>query len=819
MNKQELNKFIDKISPTGPGGIEKIKRVLKAVLDKGGEEGITEEELLEALTTKQDTIQDLSEIRSGADLGATAYQKPSAGIPSSDMTDTVQQAISFAESTEKRSYNSSNPDGMGYLVLKKNKTFAEQVTEENTIYEIRYDFNLNSATVVIPSGCVLKFNGGKLQNGTISTPYTLENLSVIHYGDGLIYKQNRVYQYTAKIEGLSENNFEDVFFDGAFDVKYVSYKFFSGYSDDTDLLSAILGLSMTGEIPCTVDLEPGKVYEVTSTKTDYSDSIYEFICIAHKRINGNGATIKDLRTRTFFNSALSYVAVIGLWKSNDVTINDLSYSNTTTDWPVGVVYDLNVIGAAFIHTYLDCDNINVDVSVYGARYGFVHGEYSNYWWCGENGLTHSNIRVRAELTGYPLVVQIGQDLDLWVHSETDHRSAYIMGVNDARIYVESKDHYSAPFACLVGDFRYSGEYGTTLYRGVSGIDIDFVDLGTTQIPGMSANGTTFTPDSKCFGFDLWGTGAQLAGRETPLGFKDITVKINIPNGSVIGDFAMTRPDPDPTYPQTTVADRYDNIHISVFSDRTNAGKPTRVNFLSSCVYTDVDFSINYPNLELNTAHYIYLVNSSSYNITIKDTNSKAYFYCDGKNIVFQDSVLGNVLKAPTASATPRLLCIKATGTFQSDVNVLSGGLAAVNLFPKTDDMLGAPRGLLCVRSSSGLLLWNNGWYSIPLIPVMIDATRRTGGMASVGATSSRPSSPSSAQNGFPYFDTTLLKPIWQKGYGWIEADGQVAGIKRYGATTDRPTGVTPGFCYFDTTLGKPIWADGGGWVDATGASV
>ena len=56
MNKQELNRFIDKISPTGPGGIEKIKRVLKTVLDKEGEEGVTEEELLEALTTKQDTL-------------------------------------------------------------------------------------------------------------------------------------------------------------------------------------------------------------------------------------------------------------------------------------------------------------------------------------------------------------------------------------------------------------------------------------------------------------------------------------------------------------------------------------------------------------------------------------------------------------------------------------------------------------------------------------------------------------------------------------------------------------------------------------------
>ena len=34
-------------------------------------------------------------------------------------------------------------NGMGYVILRKDKSFAEQVTKENTIYEIRYDFDLN----------------------------------------------------------------------------------------------------------------------------------------------------------------------------------------------------------------------------------------------------------------------------------------------------------------------------------------------------------------------------------------------------------------------------------------------------------------------------------------------------------------------------------------------------------------------------------------------------------------------------------------------------------------------------------------------------
>lgn len=47
-------------------------------------------------TSKQDVISDLATIRSGAAAGATAYQKPSTGIPSSDMASAVQDALTAA---------------------------------------------------------------------------------------------------------------------------------------------------------------------------------------------------------------------------------------------------------------------------------------------------------------------------------------------------------------------------------------------------------------------------------------------------------------------------------------------------------------------------------------------------------------------------------------------------------------------------------------------------------------------------------------------------------------------------------------------------
>lgn len=41
---------------------------------------------------------------------------------------------------------------------------------------------------------------------------------------------------------------------------------------------------------------------------------------------------------------------------------------------------------------------------------------------------------------------------------------------------------------------------------------------------------------------------------------------------------------------------------------------------------------------------------------------------------------------------------------------------------------------------------------------------------------------------------------------------------RAGATSGRPSSCGVGYLYFDTTLGKPVWYNGSGWVDATGTS-
>ena len=63
--------------------------------------------------------------------------------------------------------NNEHPATYKTFILRGNTSFADQVTEPNTKYVIKWDFNLNGETVTVPENCILEFDGGTLKNGTI----------------------------------------------------------------------------------------------------------------------------------------------------------------------------------------------------------------------------------------------------------------------------------------------------------------------------------------------------------------------------------------------------------------------------------------------------------------------------------------------------------------------------------------------------------------------------------------------------------------------------------------------------------------------------
>ena len=95
---------------------------------------------------------------------------------------------------------------LGYKVLDKRKRFAEQVegvNNANTIFEIKDSFDLEGGSVTIPANCTLKFNGGKLVNGTIVGSQT----KIVNSENYLIF-QNVAISGTWKCDAVSMQWFD-----------------------------------------------------------------------------------------------------------------------------------------------------------------------------------------------------------------------------------------------------------------------------------------------------------------------------------------------------------------------------------------------------------------------------------------------------------------------------------------------------------------------------------------------------------------------------------------------------------------------------------
>lgn len=77
-----------------------------------------------------------------------------------------------------KQYNPVAYSGLGRRILRKNIVAGvnlltqAMVSKPNTIYVIQYDYDLQGAEITIPEGCVLKFEGGGLNNGSVKFSQT-----------------------------------------------------------------------------------------------------------------------------------------------------------------------------------------------------------------------------------------------------------------------------------------------------------------------------------------------------------------------------------------------------------------------------------------------------------------------------------------------------------------------------------------------------------------------------------------------------------------------------------------------------------------------
>lgn len=103
------------------------------------------------------------------------------GTPPDDEDITVAEIEGTGKLQFKdKKYNASSFSGLGRTYLRKNLVSAKNVLTQamfanedgsakgNTRYVIQYDYDLKGATIEVPEGCILDFQGGSLSNGVIT---------------------------------------------------------------------------------------------------------------------------------------------------------------------------------------------------------------------------------------------------------------------------------------------------------------------------------------------------------------------------------------------------------------------------------------------------------------------------------------------------------------------------------------------------------------------------------------------------------------------------------------------------------------------------
>lgn len=116
-------------------------------------------------------------------------------IPDQEDLTWTEQGPNMVLKFKDRTYNPNDFSGLGMKILRKNIVQGVNVlqqtdiNQENTIYEIRYDFDLMGQTINIPANSVLNFTGGSFKNGTIDLNSCLIPSHCIGiFGDNIVLK-------------------------------------------------------------------------------------------------------------------------------------------------------------------------------------------------------------------------------------------------------------------------------------------------------------------------------------------------------------------------------------------------------------------------------------------------------------------------------------------------------------------------------------------------------------------------------------------------------------------------------------------------------
>lgn len=254
-----------------------------------------------------------------------------------------------------RAYDTSTFSGLGYRILRKNiqnnKNILTQsmINMPNNVYQIRYDFDLNGATINLPANSVLQFVGGSIKNGTIIGQNTKIRTDKIAFKSNIKLKGSFIGDVRTSWFEIDSTDCTDTL-DSIFNV-------FKGYNiiidegiynistknlprEDISTQYSIFILNSNTNV-----ILNGTIKLLSNDLTNYQ--IFRLYNIDNVIISGNGSIVGDVETHTGTTGEWGHG--ISISSSRHITVKDISISKC---WGDGIT----------ITSYSE-DNLSKDITI------------------------------------------------------------------------------------------------------------------------------------------------------------------------------------------------------------------------------------------------------------------------------------------------------------------------------------------------------------------------------------------------------------------------------------------------------------------------
>ena len=648
-------------------------------------------------------------------------------------------------------------DGMGYVILRKDKSFAEQVTKENTIYEIRYDFILNE-DITIPANCVLEFDGGSV-NGT--STLTLNNCFLA--GSPLI---------TSNISGNVKN------------AKYYATWFgvkADGITDDSDAFQKAVSV-LNNNILSIEDIKNNivvnKSININIGSSQRSKHILGNSGLFGIKINNS----YDVTTGAIFNLSESAIIIEG--------INFLGIENNKTQTAIklsGRAQDISIKNCSFI--YFDtailyctgaCYNHIENCTIYYANYGFKKPYESDNYWAGAVDILNTKITgcsYGVYLSGY--------------YSSISMVNGYLEGCKH-KLYTSNENSTN------------SKAVFNNVYWGDQSKECIIINGGNISINGGSIISGSYTVEYAEQDKTLRRYTVVVNGGILVVNNQIIS---NSVNGEKSNACAISVTDNGKiklhnTYFATQLS--YGVAVIDVASEESMKYSDTMLSYTMDGIFSK--------SLPIKSSNDFY----SGYNIqtditVLQDKNMY------GGNIVRIAKSSTNYYGVKIPFKVPKL----GRYSLRYKIFVPAGTNCCINFNTSECTLSSDTTGLYYLSTKSwygmGTLKGGNDQLDTDMI---IEGSIPLDVISYNGYIYVNPPLAAALPAG-SYMDIyylCLVKSDDDAKIGYYQNAWLVDSI---GSTTDRPKAdtITVGHQYYDTTLNKPIWYNGAAWVDATGTQV